>query len=116
MKTHHDKIQDYTGLSKDEYEMLLVNTLMMCLSEVSKTSQHLQLLLIDKAINNWFLKQVSKVNKDFIESTKPYKNLSKSHLNISYSRFLKRIPQNYPKALIKNVNILNIHPFSIRCN
>ena len=116
MKTHHEQIQNYTGYSKDEYEMLLLSTLMMCLSEVSNTPQHLQLLLIDKSINKWFLKQVSKVNKDFILSTQPYKHLDENHLKISYSRFIKRIPRNYPKALIKNVKILNIQPFSIRYN
>lgn len=116
MKLHHKKIQNYTGLSISEYEMVLVSTLILCLSEVSKTPQHLQLLLIDKSINNWFLVQVSKVNKDFIQDTQPYKHLGKYHLKISYSRFIKRITKCYPKALIKNVKILNVQPFSIRHN
>ncbi len=116
MSQQNTNIQAYTGLSTKEYELILTGTLLNCLSQVAATTQALQLLLIDRSINKWFLTQVNKVNTDFIQCTQPYKHLGKEHLKISYRRFIQRIEKNYPNGLVDNITVSQIRTSTTRFN
>ncbi len=116
MKTLTQNIQQRTGLSKDEYENVVFSTYLMCLSEIARTPQHLQLLLINRPINNWFLKEVAKLNKDFMINTIPFIKLEKKYVKKHYKSIIKRIAQNYPSALIDAVKIINKESLLTLCN
>ena len=107
MKTQQQSILTYTGYSEQAYEKILRETLLMCLSEISRDPQHLQLLLINKPINKWYLREVGKINDYFFKSTQSYKDLQKEDLQKSYKMYIRKIPQNYPGALIKHVKVKN---------
>lgn len=98
-------ILNRTGLKEEQYENIVFKTYLMCMSEIARTPQHLQLLLINRPINKWFLTEVEKLNKEFIEVTIPYLPLNKEHVAKSYKNYIKRIPQNYPSALVDAVKI-----------
>lgn len=96
-------ILNRTGLSNEQYEKIVFNTYLMCLSEISRTPQHLQLLLINQPINKWFLTEVSKFNEEFYNDTIPFIPLDKKEVTKHYRSYIKRIAQNYPSALIDKV-------------
>lgn len=101
------KILNRTGLNEEQYEKIVFNTFLMCLSEISRTPQHLQLLLINQPISKWFLTEVSKFNEEFYNDTIPFIPLDKKHVETHYRRAIRRIARHYPSALIDRVKVNN---------
>ena len=116
MKTLTQHIQHRTGMTKGEYENTVFTTYFMCLSEVSTTTQHLQVLLINKPINRWFLTELEKFNKEFIKEIIPFIALDKNLVKKHYKKRIKRVAQNYPSALIDAVKIIKNEPLLTLCN
>ncbi|MDB0600724.1 hypothetical protein PL373_06105 [Tenacibaculum maritimum] len=107
MKTLTQSIIECTGMHPEEYKNVVLDTYVMCMNKISKTTQHLQMLLVNRRINNWFLAQVEKVNQEFLNDLPPFLKLSKAAIKIYYIQSIKRITQNYPKVLIDEVKITN---------
>ena len=70
-------IKERTGLTEKEYQMLLVEEMLKTFEVVAFSDQHLQMLLQSKSINKWFLRQLHKVNTEFLIAIRPFKGLTK---------------------------------------
>ncbi|CAA0247869.1 conserved hypothetical protein [Tenacibaculum maritimum] len=105
MKTSTQKVIQFTGMHSEEYERVVFKTYLMCMHEVSKTPQHLQMLLVNRPINKWFLRQVEKLNQEFIKDNISFKGLKKIYLAAQYKKAIVKIKRNYPSALVDQVKI-----------
>ena len=115
MKTQVQTIQKHTGMSPEQYDKVVFDTYLMCLSEVCSSPQHLQLLLTDSPINKWFLMELGMLNEHFIQQITPFEGLDRRHIRSHYRMCLKRIAQHYPSALISTVKVHNREKLTL-CN
>lgn len=103
MATTFRKIIKETGFSLHEYEEIILEKYMTLTSKMSKSFQHQQLILMDKAINKWFLNQVEIVNNEFLIDIDIYKNRSKKTLQGIYLASITKVTKHYPSALLKDI-------------
>jgi len=102
------KIQKFIGISEQDYQVLLLNTLVLCLQNVTNSKPKLQLLITNQSIINWFVTEVKSLNNTYLQSTKPFENIDKKSLANNYKGYLMQLGNNYPSALIKKINLNNL--------
>ncbi len=97
-------IKTFICISDVDYELLLIRFLKLMLQRHAKDDVHLQLLITNKPIIRWFVTQIKKHNKTFLEKYKRHKNLPNVVLHGHYRAYiLKKAIQFYPSALISGV-------------
>lgn len=101
------QVLELTGLTKKEYETLIFQIYLNCLSKASKSPMHLQKLLTCRRINAWFLDQIEYSNKKYVSLTLPYKHLDKESLKSTYISEMNKLVAIYPSALLKGVKSNN---------
>ena len=88
---------------------MIFKTIHNSLEKVAKNPNHLQLLLQEKTIFNWYKNQLKKLNEEFLEDMIPYKGkINKKDILKNYLLVIDKLKDNYPSALINKVKINKI--------
>lgn len=107
-------IQHLLQISDDEHEMIIMSNYMVwCKSYNASNDTVMQRLLAAPILFNWWYKEYTKLEADFIALVKPYAStMSKEDLTNMYRKEMIQMHKIYSKALIytskyKHQNITN---------
>ena len=99
-----EQILKFIGGTKEQYNLLLItNYQQWCEIQAYRSDQLLQKIMLDQAVNNWYITELKKLESAFLESVKPLANskyINYSQMKRQYLSTIKQIRRIYPKPLL----------------
>lgn len=93
------KIHERLQITREEYEMMVMQIWLNWCQEKSQNNKTLQKVLICKPLFNWWQRELKKLEHEFIIETIPFED--KIHAKRIYAEFIIDIFSKFSKPLLK---------------
>ncbi len=104
-------ILEIIGGTKKQYERILItNYQQWCEIQAQGSDALLQKIMLDKAVNKWYITELKKLEQSFLRTTNPVANsrfINYELMKRKYKETIQLIRRVYPKPLLEPYRLKN---------
>lgn len=103
------KVRDFLKMSIDQYETMIFEFYGRWCESVTTDVFQYQSVLANKAINAWWLNELRKNERVFVETVSRYENLTEMDLKHAYNHFTFDVFNRRPLVLLEPIIKIKSH-------